>query len=81
MKIMKNMQNKVISILNEIRSEFDFSNGSNFIEEGMLDSFDIVTLVTTLDEEFNISIDGIEVIPDNFVSIESICKLLKKYVH
>ena len=74
------MKVKVLKILGEIRSEFDFTISSNFIEEGMLDSFDIITLVTTLDEEFSISIEGTEVIPDNFISVESICSLLLKYV-
>lgn len=74
------MKAKVLNILSEIRSEFDFSISSNFIEDGMLDSFDMVTLVTMLDEEFKISIEGTQVIPDNFISIESICSLLSKYV-
>lgn len=74
------MKTKVLNILCEIRSEFDFSNSSNFIEDGMLDSFDIITLVTMLDEEFKISIEGTQVISDNFISVESICSLLSKYV-
>ena len=74
------MKTKVLNILSEIRSEFDFSTSSNFIEDGMLDSFDIVTLVTMIDEEFKISIEGTQVIPDNFISVESICSLLSKYV-
>jgi acyl carrier protein len=74
------MKIKVLNILSEIRSEFDFSTSSNFIEDGMLDSFDVVTLVTMLDEEFKISIEGTQVIPDNFISVESICSLLSKYV-
>ena len=77
---MNYMKDKIIDILNEIRSEFDFSTSSNFIEDGMLDSFDIVTLVTMIDEEFKISIEGTQVIPDNFISVESICSLLSKYV-
>ena len=77
---MNYMKDKIIDILNEIRSEFDFSTSSNFIEDGMLDSFDIVTLVTMIDEEFKISIEGTQVIPDNFVSVESISSLLSKYV-
>ena len=75
------MKTKVLNILSEIRSEFDFSTSSNFIEDGMLDSFDMVTLVTMLDEEFKISIEGTQVIPDNFISVESICSLLSKYVN
>ena len=74
------MKNKVINILNEIRPEFDFSeSGINFAEAGMLDSFDIVTLVTSLDEEFGISIDGIDILPENFSTLSSIMDLLGKY--
>ena len=74
------MNNKVIEILNEIRPEFDFSEPiDNFIEAGMLDSFDVVTLVTTLDEEFAISIEGTDILPENFSSVESITVLLSKY--
>jgi acyl carrier protein len=48
------MKDKVVQILINIRPEFDFNDDVNFIETGMLDSFDIVTLVTSLDEEFGI---------------------------
>ena len=58
--------------------EFDFNESLNFIEEGMLDSFDIINLVTALDSEFSISIDGMDVLPDNFSSVERIEALLKK---
>lgn len=70
--------NKIIDILTEIRPEFDFSVNVNFIEQGMLDSFDIVSLVSTLDEEFAISIDGLDILPENFSSIKSIIVLLEK---
>ena len=73
-----NMREKIISILSELLPEFDFNESLNFIEEGMLDSFDIINLVTTLDSEFGISIDGMDVLPDNFSSVERIEALLKK---
>ncbi|PIF59323.1 phosphopantetheine-binding protein [Flavobacterium sp. 2] len=75
------MNNKIISILNDIRPEFDFNEPvDNFIEAGMLDSFDLVTLVTSLDETFNISIDGVDILPENFSNIDSISNLLSKYI-
>ena len=73
-----NMKKKRRSILSELRPEFDFNEPLNFIEEGMLDSFDIINLVTALDSEFSISIDGMDVLPDNFSSVERIEALLKK---
>ncbi|HUZ57394.1 MAG TPA: acyl carrier protein [Hanamia sp.] len=72
------MKDKITTILKEIRPEFDFTENVNFIDEGMLDSFDVVTLVTTLDKEYHISIDGLDIVPDNFSSIDSIRALLKK---
>ena len=72
------MREKIISILSELRPEFDLSEPVNFIEEGMLDSFDIVTLVDTLDTEYDIVIDGIDIIPENFDSLDSIVRLLQK---
>lgn len=74
------MKEKIISILSEIRPEFDFTEeGMNFIEQGMLDSFDMVTLVDALDTEFNIVIDGVDILPENFCSTDSIISLLGKY--
>ncbi len=72
------MNKKIIDILTELRPEFDFSEDVNFIEEGMLDSFDIVNLVATLDEQFGISIDGMDILPENFSSVEKIIRLLIK---
>lgn len=72
------MKEKVLEILSNIRPEFDFSDNVNFIEEGMLDSFDVVTLVADLDSTFRISIDGVDIVPENFSSVESIINLLVK---
>ena len=72
------MREKIVSILRELRPEFDFNEPLDFIEEGMLDSFDVINLVTALDSEFGISIDGTDVLPDNFSSVENIEALLRK---
>jgi acyl carrier protein len=70
------MREKIIKILQDIRPEFDFNEDKDFIESGMLDSFDVVSLVTALDEEFKISIDGIDIHPKNFSNIAGIEKLV-----
>lgn len=73
------MKEKIIKILTDLRPEFDFTDESlNFIEEGMLDSFDVVSLVDALDTEFNIVIDGVDIVPENFSTLDSIMSLLKK---
>ena len=72
------MKEKIITILREIRPEFDFKENVDFIEQGMLDSFDVISLVTMLDEEFSISIDGVDILPENFSSVNSIVELVKR---
>lgn len=72
------MRDRIIKILNEVRPEFDFGTETNFISKGMLDSFDLVTLVTELDESFGISIDGTDILPENFETIEAIESLIIK---
>ena len=72
------MKEQIIKILSELRPEFDFTQDVNFIEEGMLDSFDLINLVSELDSQFGISIDGLDIIPENFADVEAIANLLKK---
>lgn len=69
---------KIIGILNEIRPEFNFETSEDFIEDGYLDSFDLVTLVSELDSTFGISIDGLDIIPENFISVKAIAEMVKK---
>jgi len=69
----------VAEILKEIRPEFDFTGSQDFINDGMLDSFDIVTLVSALDKNFGISIPGTEILPENFVNLAAIDSLVRKH--
>ena len=72
------MKERILKILSGLRPEFDFTMDVNFLEEGILDSFDVINLVTALDSEFGISIDGTDVLPENFSSVNAIVMLLKK---
>lgn len=70
---------KIANILQNIRPEFDFSQSSDFFEEGVLDSFDLVTLVSEVDQAYGISIDGMEIVPENFCNIKAIEALLVRH--
>ena len=65
-------------ILKEIRPEFDFGASSDFIADGMLDSFDMMTLVATLDKTYGISIQGTDIVPENFKNLQTIEALLRQ---
>lgn len=68
----------IVEILKEIRPEFDFTGSNDFIADGMLDSFDMMTLVSALDKQYGISIAGIDILPENFRNVQTIEALLRK---
>lgn len=72
------MREQIIKILTDLRPEFDFTTDVNFIEEGMLDSFDIVSLVDSIETEMGVSISGVDVLPENFCNVDAICKTIEK---
>ena len=72
------MKERIVEILKEIRPEFEFVGVENFFEEGMLDSFDLMTLVSTLQSEYGVKIAGEEILPENFANVDAIVALLGK---
>lgn len=69
---------EIYAILKEVRPEYDFKSSNDYAEDGFLDSFDIITLVSMLEERYKIQIDGLDIIPDNFCTADAIIRLLKK---
>lgn len=72
------MKEEIIAILNGLRPEFDFSEPVDFIEEGMLDSFDVVNLVDSIETKFSVIVDGLDIIPENFSNIDSIVDVINR---
>lgn len=70
------MKEKLMNILEEIRPDIDFINETKLIDNGLLDSFDIVSLVQELNENFDISVSVDELVPHNFNSIENMIELI-----
>lgn len=69
---------KLIKILSEIRPDVDFVNEKSLIDDGILDSFDVVSIISELDDAFDVQIRISELDPDNFNSVESIWKLIQQ---
>ena len=73
---------EIIEILNEIKPGIDYANEKNLITNEILTSFDIVMLISLLNNKFNVNITPIELVPENFENVEAIEKLinnLKKF--
>jgi chitin disaccharide deacetylase len=69
----------IVAILKDIRPEYDFIGVDDFFAKGMLDSFDLTVLVSSLEERFAISVDGADIVPENFRNVDAIASLLKRY--
>ncbi len=68
---------KLEEILSSIKPGVDFKKEEKLIANNILTSFDIITLVATLSNEYDIEIDVTDIIPENFESIEAIERLVK----
>lgn len=68
---------KLLKILTEIRPDVDFENETALIDDGILDSFDVVSIISELDDAFGVQIRITELDPDNFNSLESIWNLVE----
>jgi len=69
---------KLMEILESLRPDVDFETETALIDDGILDSFDIVSLVGELSDEFDIEIKPSDLVPVNFNSAEAIYALVEK---
>ena len=73
---------ELLDILNEIDDSIDYENEKALIDDHLLDSFSIITLVSELEDHFDIEIDAAEMTPENFNSAQAlwamICRLQGK---
>lgn len=69
---------KLLEILTELKPDVDFSEEKNLIDNAILDSFDIVQLISQLNDAFDIEITPADIIPENFNSAESLWAMIQK---
>ena len=72
------MEQKVIEILKKMHPDADVTGDVRLVDDGMLDSLDIVTLVTELNAAFDVRIPAIEILPDNFNSVGAIVAMIER---
>lgn len=69
---------KLLEILTSLHPDVDFTTTSDLVDDGILDSLDIVTLVTEIDAEFDVTIPAEEIVPENFNSAEALMALIER---
>lgn len=68
----------LLEILKELRPEVDFETCDTLIDDKILDSFDIVTIISEINTEYDVAIPAEEIIPENFNSAEALYDLIER---
>ena len=68
----------VIEMLEDIQEDVDYEECVTLIDDGVLDSFDVLVIVSAADDEFDITIPAKDIVPENFNSAEALCALLNR---
>jgi len=68
-----------MKILSEIRPDLDFEKESKLIDAGILDSFDIISIVSEINDIFDININVADLLPENFNTVNAIWSLIQQY--
>lgn len=69
---------KLLEILAELHPDVDFETEGRLIDDKILDSFDIVTIVAEIDAEFDVAIPAEELLPENFNSAKALWALIER---
>ena len=69
---------QLLEILNRLHPDVDFTEVEDLYEEGVLDSLDMVRLVTEISQTFDVEVPPEELIPENFVNAESILAMIER---
>ena len=69
---------KLLDILNQIRSDIDYENENALVDDGILDSFDIVSIVSELSMEYDIDISIDDMTAENFNSAEAMLEMIAR---
>lgn len=73
-----NLEERLWRVLEEVKPEIMSYQGDNMMLDGVIDSFELIEVVSALEEEFDLEIDADYVIIENFQTKETILKLMEE---
>ena len=69
---------ELLELLEDIKPTVDFRTCTGLIDDGYLDSFDILSIVTELNDAFGIEISPVDIIPENFNSAQALWDMVER---
>lgn len=68
----------LLEILNDIDDTVDWENETALIDDRILDSFGVISLISELEDQFEVEIDVSEIVPENFNSADAMWKMIQR---
>lgn len=75
---MEEIRETILEILQELHEDIDFEKEERLVDDKVLDSFDLITLVAELGEEFDVEITAKDFVEENFNSVERLTKMVAR---
>lgn len=69
---------ELMNILEELKPDVDFETCTTLIDDGYLDSFDILSIVSELNDAFGIEISPVDIVPENFNSAQALWNMVER---
>lgn len=71
------MREHILEVLTSVRPDVDFTRETGLIDDNILESFDVIQIVTSLMDEFDVDIDADDIEPENLNDLDAICALVE----
>ena len=68
----------VIEMLEDVKEGVDYRNATALVDNREIDSFDILAIISAIDDEFDLSVPAKDIVPANFNSTQSLCALINR---
>ena len=72
---------QLLKIMEEVRPDIDFGKENRLVDDGVIDSFDIISIVGMIDSQYGIEIGVDDLMPDNFNSVQALYALITGIQH
>lgn len=71
--------NEIYEVLEELKPGENFRSSSNYVVDRLLESMDIIDLVSMLESKYNFQFDVTDLVPETFIDAESLFRVIQKY--
>lgn len=72
------MHQKLLALLATIQPNADFAHSQDFLDDGLIDSMDVILITAAIEETFGVSIPGDQITPENYGSLERLAALIAR---